>query len=537
MPSFDTIISKWLSEIGIRVSGKYLKQQLQTHPDYPSMLCITDTLESLGIEHAAVQIEKEQLPEIPVPFLAHLTGNGGEWVMVKSRDNLDQQFPHFYERWKGTVLAAEKTEGWRNNENERELEKERNGKYQVMIFAGIISVIVVTALFTAGTMLDAGLLMSSAAGILIGWLIESKDLGIDNKLTDQVCGTTADCNAVIQSKAAKLPGGLSWGDIGLIWFSFQFLFLLSCVLSGNTQEANHLLSICALFYLPFSCFSLYYQWQIAKKWCRLCLIVVGIMLAQSALLLPNILINGLQRPGYNTTATAILLLAVGIIGWLPGKKLLTEKLKLEYEKWELQRFKNNIDIFSAILSKQRKVDTYPWEYDLQIGNRAGAVQIIVVCNPYCGPCASAHEVFHKLVEVDKDLGLTIRFAINTSNKEDKKTKVVEYIYQLVETKRGLIKVKELENYQRTILYDWFKCMDFTKYKSQYPLTKEILVHKILEQHEKWGNDSNIIATPTIFVNGYELPKNYCFEDLAAISRRLKFIKIEKHLIDSDLIII
>ncbi len=34
-------------------------------------------------------------------------GNG------KDRDNLDKQFPHFFVRWKGTVLAAEKTHGWK----------------------------------------------------------------------------------------------------------------------------------------------------------------------------------------------------------------------------------------------------------------------------------------------------------------------------------------------------------------------------------------------------------------------------------------
>ncbi len=68
MPSFDTTINNWLSLLGIRVSPRYLTQQLQTHPDYPSLLSITDTLEEMGIEHAAIQIEKEQLPEIPTPF-------------------------------------------------------------------------------------------------------------------------------------------------------------------------------------------------------------------------------------------------------------------------------------------------------------------------------------------------------------------------------------------------------------------------------------------------------------------------------------
>lgn len=536
MPSFDTTISTWLSVLGIKVSGKYLKQQLQTHPEYPSMLCITDTLESLGIEHAAVQIEKEHLPEIPVPFLAHLTGNGGEWVMVKNRDNLDQQFPEFYERWKGTVLAAEKTKGWHNTDNERELKKERNGNLQVLVFVSIVSLLVVTALITVGTIFDACILLSAAAGILVGWLIETKDLGINNVLADQVCGVKADCNAVIHSKAAKLPGGLKWGDIGLIWFSFQFLFLLSSVLSGKTQEANYLLSLCTLFYFPIACFSLFYQWRVAKKWCRLCLIVVGIMIVQSLLLLPNILLDRLQWPVYSTSTMAILLLLVAIIGWLSVKKLLAENQKLESIKRRLLRFKNNVDIFSAVLANQRKVDTCPWKKDIQIGNPAGTVQIVVACNPYCGPCANTHQVLHKLTEIDKELGLTIRFTITASNKEDKKTKAVEYISQLIEIKRRVLTAKELIKYQRDILHYWFECMDFDKFKTNHPLIEKTGVDEFLNQQEIWGMEANITRTPTIFINGYEAPEFYNINELPSLIRGLNTLSIENQVQEISLVI-
>lgn len=534
MPTFDTIISKWLSLLGIRVSGKYMKHKLQSHPDYPSMLCITDTLESLGIEHAAVHIEKEHLHEIPVPFIAHLTGNGGEWLLVKNRDNLDQKFPHFFERWKGTVLLAEKTEGWYNSENEREIEKERNGKYQVLVAGGIISLLTITALLSAGTILDGGLLISAAAGMLVGWLILTKDLGIDNILADQVCGAKADCNAVIHSKAIKLPLGLSWGDIGLIWFSFQFLYLLINVLTGSNKEAIQLLSFCSIFYLPFACFSLFYQWRVAKKWCRLCLIVVGTILVQSALLLPNILKNGLLWPEYNTIAIAILLLTIGIIAWLPVKMLLAEKRKLESDNWGLQRFKNNMDIFSAILAKQRKVDTRQLDNDLQIGNPFGAVQIVVACNPYCGPCAKAHRVLHELVESEKGLGLTIRFSINAANKEDKKTKAVEYISRLIEAKREMITDEELIHFRRVLLNDWFKWMCLDKFKTLYKLIKKFEVDEFLNQQEAWGKEAKITHTPTIFINGYELPNLYNLTDLPALIGGFKLLNFENQIQETSL---
>jgi thiol-disulfide isomerase/thioredoxin len=521
MPSFDTIISQWLSGVGIKVSHNYLKQQLQTHPDYPSMLCITDTLEGLGIEYAAVQIEKEQLPEIPVPFLVHLTGNGGEWVIVKNRDHLDQQFPLFFERWKGTVLAAEKTEGWHNTDNEKELQKEKRASLQNIIILCLGFVFAFTIMVTSGSNLQASVLMTAIAGLFISWLIVSKDLGIDNKLANQVCGAATDCNAVIHSKAGKLPGGLSWGDIGLVWFSFQTLFLVISILSENAYQAQSLLTFSAIFYLPFAVFSLFYQWRIAKKWCRLCLMVVGILITQAVLLLPGIFLDAVTWPDFNSIGMAILLLAVGMIVWLPAKKLMAEKRRLESETWSLKRFKNNIDVFSALLTKQRKVDTRPWEKDLQIGNPDGAVQIIVACNPYCGPCTKAHQILHELAEANKELGITVRFTINADDVEDERTKVVKYIAELIESKRDEFSAEQITVYQKTLLHAWFQLMDIEKFKTLYPLSKNCIVDRFLSQQERWVKESKISATPTIFVNGFQLPVYYGLMDLQGLIVGLK----------------
>ena len=90
----------------IPVSKTYIKKQLLSHPDYPSLLSITDTLTELRIENTAVQIQKDQLHEIPTPFIAHLEDGFGEFVTIKNRDNLDEQFPGFFDRWDGVVVIV-----------------------------------------------------------------------------------------------------------------------------------------------------------------------------------------------------------------------------------------------------------------------------------------------------------------------------------------------------------------------------------------------------------------------------------------------
>jgi ABC-type bacteriocin/lantibiotic exporter with double-glycine peptidase domain len=81
---------QYLQLLEIPVSFEYLSRKIQSHPDYPSLLSITDTLDELGIDSATVHIGKGQLHEAPVPFMAHLNGNGGEFVIIKNLSNPDK---------------------------------------------------------------------------------------------------------------------------------------------------------------------------------------------------------------------------------------------------------------------------------------------------------------------------------------------------------------------------------------------------------------------------------------------------------------
>jgi ABC-type bacteriocin/lantibiotic exporter with double-glycine peptidase domain len=66
------LLIRWLQKLNIPVSARYIKEKFLSHPDYPSLLSITDSLNELGIENAALVVDKEKLNEIPIPFLAHI---------------------------------------------------------------------------------------------------------------------------------------------------------------------------------------------------------------------------------------------------------------------------------------------------------------------------------------------------------------------------------------------------------------------------------------------------------------------------------
>src|SRR5688572_67143 len=94
----EIIIGRWLSLLKIPASVALVKSQVKSHPQYPSLVSITDTLDWLGIENMAVEIEKEQLQEISTPFLAYLGDDAGGFVIVENRNNPEKTYPGFFEK-------------------------------------------------------------------------------------------------------------------------------------------------------------------------------------------------------------------------------------------------------------------------------------------------------------------------------------------------------------------------------------------------------------------------------------------------------
>ena len=87
-------------------------------------------------------------------------------------------------------------------------------------------------------------------------------------------------------------------------------------------------------------------------------------------------------------------------------------------------------MFKNQWEKEQQVDTTIWENDLVIGNPNAPVMITVACNPYCGPCASAHKQLDQMLDKHKGkLALQVRLLCNTTNTEDKRTIAVTALLQ------------------------------------------------------------------------------------------------------------
>ena len=512
-------VGRWLRSMGINISSSLLREKLQTHPDYPSLLSVTDTLDDLGIDNAALQIEKEWLNEAPLPFLAHNAAKG-EFVIINDIAKQISENPYFEKNWNGTALLAEKTYNWQHTENLERLGKERKRKQTILLALSSVVALAGLCLINNFSWQQTGLLITTLAGCAIAVLIMQHELGISNELTEQLCsaGKHTDCDAVMHSKGSHLSKWLNWADAGIIYFASYSFLLVTLLYTGNAAVI-FLLAILSCAAVPFTLFSLYYQWRIVKKWCTLCLLTVSVLWLQFFFLLP-VTLSLSKGDTWRLIAPSDLLFTAFTFctistAWLLLLNPAFKKNKdLRSKNFFLLRFKNNPDVFVTFLKQQRKADTTPFENDLQLGNPDAAVQIVIACNPYCSPCATAHKTLHELAEAT-DIGLTIRLSVKPEDNEDKRTIAGKYIMQVV-NKMGT-------DFKRNVLHDWYALMDLEKFMKKYPLQKETDIRQQLQAHEQWNKEAKIEFTPTLFINGYQLPRQYRTEDLKNLLKRMEKI--------------
>jgi hypothetical protein len=57
----------FLKLLNVKVNNATVDDALQSHPDWPSLLCISDSLHKWGIPNTAVKIEATQIDELTFP--------------------------------------------------------------------------------------------------------------------------------------------------------------------------------------------------------------------------------------------------------------------------------------------------------------------------------------------------------------------------------------------------------------------------------------------------------------------------------------
>ncbi len=509
----DTLINlvqTLLKKNSISFDKEELAFQIQSHPSYPSLHAITGVLDHFNIENVAadVPVNSETLSQLPNCFIAQINSDHGQDLIVSERKNLEYIIydsenkktklteSEFLNKFTGIIVAVEETENYLTTKNNSKLVK-------TIAFALFGAFALFFVLSNSTSWYNTFYFLLSITGVVISSAIIKQELGLKTSIGDAFCSGTddkKDCDAVLSSKGAEIFKGYKLSDFSMLYFAG--LSLLTFMQISN-PVISYTISLLAI---PITLYSLYYQYAVVKKWCLLCLSIVGVLWLQA--LAPILTKNYISTFVLSDFITLGLVASFTWLAWSYIKPLFTEVQELKKEKIASVKFKRNYTLFDSLLQKSPLLDTQLTDSrEIIFGNLNSNLEITIVTNPFCGHCKPVHtHVDDILKRYHNHVKIKIRFNVNVEDKDSDVIKITSRLIEIYNTKGGkecLLAMDAIYEGQKPTawLKEWGECVD----KETYTLE--------LEKEKNWCTQNGINFTPEILVNGQSFPKEYSRTDL------------------------
>ncbi len=238
--SFSELSHEWLAKCRIEIDFRYWKLHLESHPNYPSLLALTDTLDEIGLHYTVAKFVKDKLDGIPLPFMAHMADSRFEVVDRKLTRRWRKNFAEkteFLEAWDGIVVIPDHPVDTKTSKQLQKINRSSLSRVSATLqyAIGALLTAVPVALSVTSHFPFFSLLLATVSifGIAISALIIKKEAGEDNFLSSLVCGAGNDgCQAVLLSRGNQVFGiHLSEGAKFLRPFS-------AAVLASSLNDTN-----------------------------------------------------------------------------------------------------------------------------------------------------------------------------------------------------------------------------------------------------------------------------------------------------------
>jgi hypothetical protein len=506
---FEFII-KYLKKENINIDFNEFQFQLETHPDYPSLLSFYDALTFFKIESFVGRIGLEDLVNLPNNFIAELKmemGNtiltsityDGEYYNSTIEDNVNKKLSkqEFEKIWTGVVLFIQ-------SEYKLNFVKSNSKQnYWNILFLIVLFCIPFVVVFIENYKLIYFQLLASL-GIYFAIEAISEEFNVKTAFSSTFCNLTpkTSCESVIKSNKFKLNKNFGLSDISVIFFISQFFSVFLFSLSGNYNYLITLSTVLLITSIPITIISIFFQGIVQKKWCPICLGIITVLyLELGVLYFFNEGVSSLNFISFPFLIFAISYL-IPLLGWVLIKKYFKKYFELKSNRIQLTKFNRNYKLFSYALLNSKKVKYSTLNSKIKLGNPGAKLKISIVTSPFCGHCAKAHELIKEVLDkYSNEVLINIRFNLNPEEKDEKFRnlyfKLIEIYFEKGQTE-----------FQKALDY-WFKNKNlntwFLKFgESNYKFDKDKLLEAQFIQNQK----NEIMFTPAIFIGEYLFPNIY-----------------------------
>jgi len=517
------LVKKYLNTNNYLPDIEEFDEYYNSHPDYPSLFAVTDTLNFFKIENIAAKVSPDHFDDLPEHFISIIeTEEGDQFVYITAKNKsihyLDENSKsvsltkqEFLARWKEIILVID--------ENENPLQHKTISPnifhWNIIFFIvlGLVLFLNITAGFYWPSLLFSIL---SLSGLYLSILIVQENFGIISEITSKICGITqtdkGSCHAVLSSNEAIIYKNVTLSDLCFIFFTaislltiypaLQFFFFITSFIS-----------------LPVIVYSIWLQKYRVKKWCPFCLAICGILLSLSIL---SVYFLPFQPIVFMVKSTSLFFITLMLTAsvWMYIKPLLNGYFKLKNSDTQNKKFKRNPNTFNALLNVTKKINYKELQTlkKIQIGNSKAKIGLDLFLSPSCGYCHKAfEEAYHLYQKFPEKLNLSIYFNINPENENNPYLLVVKTIIQEY--------ISHGNSPALEILIDWhINKIPLEEFRKKYRIGISKQVNAIIISHFNWCKNNDLNYSPIQIFLQKLMPNEYTIEDLKYFINEISSVK-------------
>lgn len=478
----------------LKLDSKEFLFQFQSHPEYPSALAFSDTLNFMGVKNQVYQVEKEFWNELPNSFIAlyknefNLVERQGLQVVLHGNDVQKKDFDEVTKGSSDVVFLYERPTD--------SIIHKTGSAANYIFYLGAAIAIGVLALHFNVWQFSFGLL--SLIGVYLFADIFKDKFGLAAPAMQRLCGgnvalstgKTSGCDQIIKGDHNKFLG-LKFADFGLV-------YLIGLLLSGILMGEAFMIKVLSTVALVAVAYSVYYQLK-HKAFCRVCASAGVLLLAQAAITWLGFETSSFTLQEFLLTGVLFLFILGGI---MLLNTVIEERQRYQKENLVNLKFKRNYGLFrQTLLAKDRVAFK---QQGLIIGDSQAPLRISMVSNPYCGFCKDAHHLLGNLwLAHPEKIALSFRFNYFPKSDDESLTFLMKSFQSIVDSN----KLTDAINF-------WYETRDIQNYKTKYPLIKEEISLEAIVNTAQENQQKNFTFTPIFFINGYQYPDLYAREDLS-----------------------
>ncbi|MEM6686988.1 MAG: thioredoxin domain-containing protein [Bacteroidota bacterium] len=491
----------------IYLNKKEFAFQYESHPEFPSLLALSDTLRFFNVKNDALHVQASEIDNLPSFFITKLKHSQDDELTFIEAKNTDQYTVYqtsnthtiskntLLQKWLGIVFLIDT--------NDKNPKKKVQLSWKHVLLLGCIVSFVGLCTPHFQTLPYFILFALPAIGLAFSIAALKSVFHLHHTFLDTICGSqkTTDCTHVIH--AENQFSILS--DVSLVFFGYQLLAFIIFAATNTFPEYVAVEKVVLIGTVPVILFSLYYQFVVVKKLCVLCLSISTIILIELTYVstLPNVI--AFEHIAFSEYNFHIFLFGLLAFGWYSLKAVLTANQHLVLNQIEANRFKRNYTIFRNTLISTSNIVAPPTS--LIFGNPKAKLTLDFITNPYCHHCKEPYKLLKRCLENYPDQ-ITVRMIYNVNLKQldEKAVSLTQHLYHIHEMYGTETFFEALDFWYATENHkQWFE-----KYHKLFDTTK--IRHK-LKTHRTWCLSNAISFTPALYINGYAFPKSYALTEL------------------------